>query len=363
MGRILSRATRRRTQQQIRYVAPVPPGSADAPVATVYGQVEREFGLLAPPMSLHAPAPEVLAGAWLMLRESLVATGQVPRAVKEAVAVAVSGLNACSYCADVHSIALAGLTGGELVDPQPGGLRRSRWAGLADWVGRCDLNLPAGPAPGPAAHLPEVIGTAVTFHYLNRMVNVFLVESPIPAHLSGSARGRVRRVAARLLGPVLRRSVPPGRAAGLLPAAPLPEDLGWAAGSPPVADAFARAAAAVEAAAAVSVPAEVRELLARELADWDGCPPGLGDWPRARVARLPAGQRPAARFALLTALASYQVTDQLVAELRRAGYDDRRLIETAAWASLSAARRVGAWLASGGAAHSPSPGADTPAGR
>jgi hypothetical protein len=60
------------------------------------------------------------------------------------------------------------------------------------------------------------------------------------------------------------------------------------------------------------------------------------------VAGLPAEDRPVARLALLTALASHQVTGPDIEELRHLRPDDRSLIEIAAWASLAAARRVAA---------------------
>ena len=65
-------------------------------------------------------------------------------------------------------------------------------------------------------------------------------------------------------------------------------------------------------------------------------------WVGPVVADLPPADRPVAQFALLTALASYQVTPPVVDELRRQHRDDRSLIEIAAWASLAAARRAAA---------------------
>ena len=50
-----------------------------------------------------------------------------------------------------------------------------------------------GQPPFPDDQLGEYVGVAVTFEYLNRMNNVFLPGSPIPARLPGLARDRVRR--------------------------------------------------------------------------------------------------------------------------------------------------------------------------
>lgn len=348
---MLSRATRRATLAQIRHVAPVPPATAPPLVARVYAQVERDFGMLAPPMSLHAPAPEALAAAWLMLRETLLADGAADRAVKEAVATAVSRGNACPYCVDVHSATLHGFARGreaaaiaedrieDIADPGVRGVARwARHSGNRPAVSRTGL-------PFVPELAPELVGVAVTFHYLNRMVNVFLTDSPFPPGLPDGLRGTVTRVFGALLRPAARTRRAPGRALDLLPDAPLPADLVWAAGSPPVAQAFARATAAIDEAGRRSVPAAVRYLVESELDRWDGQPRGIGrSWTAELVSGLPAGERSAGRLALLTALASWQVGEGTVDEFRRDHPDDETLVGLASWASLAAARRIGSWI-------------------
>lgn len=341
MGQMLSRATRRGTQAQIRYLRPVSPGQAPEPVARVYAQVQREFGILAPPISLHAPAPGPLAAAWLMLRESLVATGRLPRAVKEAVAVAVSHTNRCPYCVDVHSASLYGL----VAAPDARAVAEDTPGPLAEPLAQATGWVRAGCRPPPPVRpdqVPELVGTAVTFHYLNRMANVFLVESPIPPRVPPPARRAIRRLAGRFLRPVLRRPAEPGGSLALLPAAEPPADLSWAAGSPVIADAFARAIAAVDAAGARSVPEPVRALLTGAVWHRDREPAGPSrSWVRDAVADLPAEDRPVAQLALLTARASYQITRSVIDEFRQYRPDDRSLVEVAAWASLTAARQAG----------------------
>ncbi len=55
--------------------------------------------------------------------------------------------------------------------------------------------------------------------------------------------------------------------------------------------------------------------------------------------------RAAARLTLLTALASYQVDSSIVEDFQLQYPDDAQLIAATAWASFTAARRVGLWLA------------------
>src|SRR3972149_3042849 len=89
----------------IKYIHPVKPGSAQGLVADVYVQVKRDFGRIAEPFLMHSPLPQLLAGAWMVCRETEL-VGNVPREVKEAVAAAVSQLNQCPYCVDAHTIML-----------------------------------------------------------------------------------------------------------------------------------------------------------------------------------------------------------------------------------------------------------------
>lgn len=318
MSRTLARLTRRATLAHLRHVSPVRPGAAPPPVKRVYDQVERDFGLLAPPIALHAADPAVLAAAWCMLRETLLVPGTTTRRERESVAAAVSAANACPYCVDVHGAVVRGLGG------------------------------PDDPPPAlPAVLAPELIGVAVIFHYLNRMVNVFLQESPladVPAPLLGGAHRGAAWVMARLA----RREATAGTSLSLLPGVAdtsrrLPADLRWAAGLPHVAAAMAGAAAVIEDAGRRAVPPAVRALV-RESST--GLPEAVTPaWLDARLAGLSPSDRATGRLAMLVAFASYRVPDSLVAEVRAGGHDEAALVGLSAWAALTAARHAGGTLA------------------
>jgi AhpD family alkylhydroperoxidase len=328
----------RRTLSQIRYVTPVDPRRARGRVGAVYRQAERDFGLIAPPLALHSPAPAVLTASWAMLRESLVADGAADRAAKEIVAAGVSEANACPYCVEVHGATLWGLTGtadasavaagtpDEVTDPSTRAMLA--WAGgTGGW--------PAGRSDAEAA---ELMGVAVTFHYLNRMVSVFLGDSPLPPTVPATVRGRARRV----LGAIMGRSASGGRPGDSLelfdgPADTAPE---WTAGNSAIAAAFGHAAAALD--AAPSVPDPVRALVTEQLDEWDGEPVGISrGWVEDAVATLPAADRAAGRLALLTAKAAYQVDEDVVTGFRRTDPSDAALVELTSWAAHTAARRTG----------------------
>ncbi|WP_412543680.1 carboxymuconolactone decarboxylase family protein [Longispora sp. K20-0274] len=343
VGRVISSVA----QRQVKYVTPVSTTNATGLVSEVYDQVADEMRLVVPPALLHSPSPDLLAAYWMLMREPLLPTVTVSRAVKEAVAAVVSVANICPYCAEMHSIGLYDLSTeqeaeavvadklDEVADP---GVRAvAEWARTAHLPG-------AAEQPFPAADRPELVGVVVSFHYITRMVNVFLSSFLLPPGLRPASRRRAKRGISRVLRPTLRDGREAGRSVPLLPDAPLPADAGWAAGNPHVADAVARSYAAFEAAGERSVPPAVRDVLAARLADWRGEETGLSRrWVDRLVAGLPESQRAAGRVVLLTALASYQVDEDEIAEFRRWQPADHQLVDTVAWASFAAARQVGSW--------------------
>ncbi|WP_410585702.1 carboxymuconolactone decarboxylase family protein [Amycolatopsis sp. lyj-108] len=324
----LLRTALRRSLRQIRYVTPVAPRRATGLVADVYRQVERDFGMLAPPVALHAAAPAALAGSWMMLRETLVASGLVDRRTKERVATAVSLSNECPYCVTVHGATVRGIGGAPSAD-----LPIAAWARAPG---------AAETRPFPAEHTAELVGVAVCFHYLNRMVNVFLADSPLPDEIPAAARGTAEAFFSRFMGAVAAEPGEPGTSLELLPREPLPSDLRWAAGNPSIAAAFASAAAAIDSATRDSVTEGVAALVRARLSTWDGQSTGPSRaWAEEAITALPASERAAGRLALVTAMASYQVDETVVAEFQRVHREDRALVEVTSWASMAAARRIG----------------------
>ncbi|HVS00556.1 MAG TPA: carboxymuconolactone decarboxylase family protein [Thermoanaerobaculia bacterium] len=333
----------------IRHLHPVPPESATGLVAQVYAQARRDFGLL-PPIPLHSPDPPLLAGMWAVLRETLVA-GQIPRPIKEAAAAAISRLNRCPYCVDAHSLMLVAagqrtaareIVAGRESSVQDEDLRRAvAWAAASRSPGAPEL----ANRPFPE-HAAELVGTAAAFHYINRMAHVFLPDSPFPLPPgTGWAKGLVMRLVAGRFAPGLTRGYTSGDALSLLPEVELPAGLPWARSNPAVAGAYARFASAVDSLAREALSTQVRDLVVARVDSWNGADPGLGrGWLEEAVAALPEEDKPAGRLTLLTALASYQVDDGIVAAFRVRHSEDRHLLGAVSWASFIAARRVASWL-------------------
>ncbi len=194
------------------------------------------------------------------------------------------------------------------------------------------------------------MGTAVTYHLINRLVSIFLVATPMP--VPGSRPG-LRRMAARVFGASIGRNIVArvpvaGESLHYLPAADLPDDLSWAGENPYVADAFAGCVALVESAGERALSSTVRGALLGALELWWGEAKGLDrSWLDAAVRHLEAKDRPAARLVYLSAFAPHQVDAGIVAAYREQHPCDADLLAATTWAGFAAARRIGSWLAGG----------------
>jgi hypothetical protein len=137
----------------------------------------------------------------------------------------------------------------------------------------------------------------------------------------------------------------PGEALLKLSSYDLPPEFAWAYRDPNVASALACFMIAAEEAGHESVDPEVHALVLRSLEDWTGKAPGLTNrWTEGALSTLPPEKRGAGRLALLTAMASYQVDEDVVTAFRAHQPSDRDLVNVTAWASYAAVRRIAQWL-------------------
>jgi hypothetical protein len=180
------------------------------------------------------------------------------------------------------------------------------------------------------------------FHYINRMVNVFLEASPIPLRMPKALQ---RAFGATMTKRIVSVVGTPEESLHFLPASPLPAEFHWAKSNPAVEGGLSRMTAAVERAGKAALPANVRELLLERMALWHGEHMGLGRrWVEDAIQPLPPPERAAARLALLTAFASHQVDDSVIRACRSEGANDEVLVAAASWAAFCAARRIASWL-------------------
>jgi AhpD family alkylhydroperoxidase len=310
-----------------RYTSPEPPKSATGVVADVYAQLATDFGIdRATTFVVLSAAPPLLAGTWAVMRESLLA-GQASRTEKEVVAAGVSLANRCPFCVTAHTVLLHATGDHALAERIARGKQPedSRHRQLLLWA-----NDMSTPQPFPSGQAPEYIGTALAFHFINRIVSSLLTEEMLPG---GAEKYRlVRSVAGRSLARTVRRELVPGESLALLEtegATPA-----WAADTPV---GTLRAAAHL---GAGLLSDEDAALVRTSVAAWDGVAPLP-----LHGEELPArAERPGARLALLAARAPYRITDEDVAAWLAPPFTDHCLVHLIAFGAICAVERIEATL-------------------
>jgi AhpD family alkylhydroperoxidase len=336
------------TPLSIRHLPPPDIGGATGLSASVYGQLEQEFQAV-PPITMHHLNPSLMAGVWSACRESLIAGPD--RALKEAVAVSVSKSNRCPYCVQAHTSMLRGSGDKEALRAAEGnGSGKDPFSDAVAWAaatGKVSKQPPVAPFSRDQA--PAVLATAVLFHYINRMVNIFLDDTmmPIVGKVPVIGDQALKIFSNVVSGRIVTVDVAPGIFLTAAPLMALPDAFSWASGAPNVAGGLLRFASAVNAASSTSVDVGVQELVVRSIAAWDGenQEPGK-EWLNRMVAPLPQQKRPQARMALLAAMASWAVDDSEITAFKRTGLSDRELLDTAAWGAYLAAERIAGWFTS-----------------
>lgn len=335
----------------IKYITPVRPAAASGMVGEVFQQIKGDFGAVVAPFSVHSISPRLLAAVWGACRESQLA-GTVPREIKEAVAVAVSKLNNCPFCVDAHSIMLGAMqahcVAHALNHNRPDQLPE-RTRAIVEWAASTgQLRSESLPLPFSAEEAPEIIGTTLFYHYMNRIAIILLNDTPLPSSRRW-LKGALSRIASWYFSIAARRVKVPGASLALLPHAELPQDLAWAAANERLAGAWARFAHEVERLGQAALPAETMKFASEVIQKWEG-----GELRISRgaveeaIQRLRPDERSCGRLVLLTALAPHDVDEKIIRDFADPASEPEKLLGALSWASFSAARRIGSWLHVGG---------------
>jgi hypothetical protein len=241
-------------------------------------------------------------------------------------------LCSCPFCVAAHGTAV-----------QAAGARDDA---LSAWAASIrSTTSAADPKPAPfEEHKEEYLGTAVAFHYLNRVVSVFLDDSMSP--LPRAFDCAVKPMSKMIMGGVMKKSetLVPGDSLDLLPShnPDLAWEPCWAQGSSSISRALASWSAIVEATAQDRVPAAVLESVGAAIETWQwtpGAPPPTRD-EELMGTPLPADLVAAGRLAALTALVPSSVTEELVLEVvnGKAALGTAGTLALVAWAGARAAK-------------------------
>lgn len=340
------------TSKQVRYLKPIPAEQAKGKLKEIYKQIRRDFQLV-PPLTLFSPSTELLAGAWAVARESQVAVGIVPRATLEAVASAVSTTNECHYCVDAHSGMLHASSDHDVVKAiikkDNSLINDAKTKQIVEWAlatKKPDTEIIKNP-PFSLKEAPKIIGTAVTFHFVNRMVSVFLEPSLLPVPAGSMA---LRTMATRIFGAtfaklMLKRKSIAGEGLQFISPSDLPQDMQWASEDKNIAMAFASFSKLIDELGEKSISEPVRQLIENFINNWNGEDMEICQaWLNELITELNETDKPIAKLALLTAFAPYQVNDNIINNFRFRHPGDEALLNVTAWASFIISRRIASWL-------------------
>ncbi|OON81716.1 carboxymuconolactone decarboxylase family protein [Streptomyces tsukubensis] len=322
-----------------RFTSPAPLAEATGATATLYAQIAEDFGIAyPPPLAALSPSPELLSATWALLRETLLA-GDGSRTARQLIASGVSEANRCPFCVDAHALLLHAtgertlavtLARGEV----PGDPAQAR---LLDW-GRA-TRVPGSPAtwplPFPQPLAPAYFGTALAFHFINRVVSALVDEELL--HEEAELLRRTDQMEVRAVPDGGARIPVPGLSLPLLAGETGPAPA-WATDTP-----VGTAYAALRSAALMGeglLDDEDLALLGKAVAEWDGGHPDLAS------PGLPGRDRPGARLAALAALAPYRITAEDVEAWRGPHHTDHCLVHLIAYGAFAAVERIEAetWI-------------------
>ncbi|MBM7494538.1 AhpD family alkylhydroperoxidase [Micromonospora luteifusca] len=323
-----------------RFFTPVRASTATGLTAQVYRQLSDEFLGPLPTFQALSAVPEVLAATWALLREALLA-GDASRVDRELVASAVSRANRCQFCVDAHVLLLHALGEPKLAEvvargetpPEPRHAELVRWAQASRSPEAADWSSP---------YRPEITGTLLAFHFINRIVSALLDSDLLPGGLQRSPL--VRSVGGRLYARTAREPKEPGRSLPLLPVGATASP-GWA-GDSPVGVAYA---ALKEAATqGGELLGDVARQTVTATVRWeDGrLPARPADWAIDLVRDVPGRDRVGTRIALLAAFAPSAVSVGDVALWRFSHPADADLVRLVAFGAITATDHVARALAS-----------------
>jgi AhpD family alkylhydroperoxidase len=334
----------------IKYINYIRPSDAEGLVSDVYSQVKRDFGKIVEPIALHSILPELLVSNWSALRETNIVEDRVERHTKDAIATAVSKINRCPWCVDAHTIMLDGLKSkkaARAIENQDLNLiENARLRSIVEWAlanRSPDAEIINNP-PFTIDEAPEIIGTAVYYHYINRMISVLAGKSPLPVEVS-FLKGFMKAVAVLMFSTALKRHKEPGKSLKFIGDTDPDKDLFWASKNHRITLAFSSHKKVVEKLASKYIPLKAQDIVIKTLEDWVGEDPGISrSWVDRYTKNLDVSLRPIIRLSLLAAISPYQIDDTIIDSYRQFNQKDEALLATLSWASFIAAIRISKWL-------------------
>jgi uncharacterized peroxidase-related enzyme len=81
----------------VAWIRTIEPDRAEGNLKQIYEEQRRQAGAVANILQIHSLAPEVLAAHLAIYKAAMHAPGELSRAQREMIAIAVSAINGCHY--------------------------------------------------------------------------------------------------------------------------------------------------------------------------------------------------------------------------------------------------------------------------
>jgi alkylhydroperoxidase family enzyme len=274
-----------------------------------------------------------MEAAWSLVRETLIVNGKIDRITKEAIAGAVSTSNKCPFCVAAH----IEMSGGKVIT---GREQLSKWS-TSHYTPNAPIILDP---PFSNDEAPEIIGTAMAFHYINRMVSVFLIDFPLPlpeflawmkphitAFFNLAAAGNITKVVAK-----------PGTSLDWVSGDLRKAKFTWAEPNTHILKCFNGFDKLIGEIEVKGNGDSAMEAASKYIEQWNGEFPDLGNqWLVSAIESLSEKNLVLAQFILLVALQTNKISEELISTLKKYQLTDKELLTYAAWGAWKAARKIG----------------------
>jgi len=336
----------------VKYVKAYGLKDAKGVIKDINVQINKDFGL-AGPLTLSSTSAKIHSVRWVLARESFVVQTKVKRVTKETVAAAVAQINKCPYCEDVHgaSIQSAGghLTTKAFADGTWESLTDQKLKSIIHWslnTRNPEADIIKNP-PFTADEAPEIIGTALNFHSTNRLVSVFLDESPLPGILKNKLikKAALHYASKTLFKSMVEKKANPGDSLKFIGHYSVSNSSKWALPVPAYAAALAAEEHLLKEMELGSIPENITSTFKEFVSNWNGESMPLGrSWLKEVVKPIPEMEKPLANLMFLSAFTPYTITETDINLFRSVKPSDHELIEFSFWAIQTLTNRIAKWL-------------------
>lgn len=326
---------------------------ATGKIKDINHQINRDFGL-AGPFTITTPSARVHAVRWAMARECLVVENEVSRVTKEIVAAAIAQINQCPYCEDVHGASIASAGDNKTAESIINGTWKNgedeRVKSIIEWslnTRNPDADIIRNP-PFSKKEAPEIIGTALAFHSTNRLVSIFLDETPMPGILGNDLfRKTALTIASKtLFKSMISKKASSGDATQFIKGYPQNEnEYSWHSHIPSFSVAISAQNQLLQSLEDELVPFATAQIFKEAINNWSGEEMPLGRaWLKAHLDKLDTKEHPVAQLLFLAAFAPYTITGKEIEEFRRIRPSDKELIEVCFGSIQKLTNKISEWL-------------------